>query len=853
MPQLSDAHTKYHAGRAAQGDNVQRDAEHRAFARAWAYLSYKASAKWLSLAAGAAHAALYIVLLLLFWFFGDLIVNQGRVPHFADLPSNRRSAFLDEWRTGKDTSLYHQWLTDVFEEGRARREHYLVSHAWLDARHQAIPIVGGGVAQIAASGARKELDPSEQELLWRIYLSEELRKRAGGAAAASVLPAYHELPLPEQQIFKDLWRAKTANGTVKKWLNDLGASSDVMQALTHDPDEFSEQQIDLAWRVNLYTAYRSDSGAVKKALGDRLRRELATDDVALEDDTLADRGILSLIVRSHLETNWQGQPVSWVLGLAVFPWFFRSSAVYLLCLFALAVIITCLRAVLGYFTHEGAAAATVEASTRLRRLVYHHTYRLGTLAIRELGPSEAVTVYTRQVEAVDDGLFTWLTVTFRVNVKIILLLLLALFLDIRLGLAFIFFALLAWAIGGQLAGYFKRRERASSHRAAEQLTLIRESLMLMRLVKIYLMELFNQARVERLLSRYRALQRKRHRGEAIYINSLVLMCGLGLLILMFVAGLVVLHDPMGNASVIALAATVVSLYLPLVRRRESVRVLRRADEAALAVFRFLDRPADVRADASAEFLQPLQRSLEFDDVSLREPGTNRLLLQHLTLKMAAGERVGIIGVEDNEKHALVYLIPRFLDPSAGEIRIDDHNLRFVTLDSLRVQIALVVQHNLVFHDSVKNNISCGDKAYTQPQIIEAAKLAHAHNFIQKLPQGYETPIGELGHSLSVNQQFRIALARAILRDPAIIVIEEPAIALDDDTKALIDDTYARVLPGRTVIFLPHRISTIRSCDRLFMLHRGQLEASGSHRELLAKSPLYRHLHYIEFNEIAESA
>src|SRR5213078_2808583 len=113
-----------------------------------------------------------------------------------------------------------------------------------------------------------------------------------------------------------------------------------------------------------------------------------------------------------------------------------------------------------------------------------------------------------------------------------------------------------------------------------------------------------------------------------------------------------------------------------------------------------------------------------------------------------------------------------------------------------------------------NNIGCGDPAYTLPQIIEAAKIAHAHQFIQKLPQGYETPIGELGHPLTLSQQFLIALARAILRDPALIIIEEPETPLDEDTKALLDDTLARVLPGRTAIFLPHRISTIRSCDCL---------------------------------------
>jgi ATP-binding cassette subfamily B protein len=836
---------------------VQRDEEKRAFARAWGYLGYQPTAKWLSLVAAAAQAVAFVLLLVLFWFFADLVVNQGKIPHFAELPTDVRSRLLREWRSEDQSELFKKWLSYAFEGG-ARTDYYLANRAEVDDAKEGLFVVGGGIAQAATNNAQRELDPREQELLWRIYLVDVLRQKAGGAAAASVLPAYHELPRAERNIFRDLWRSKTEKKAAQDWLRRLDFPADIITDLTHDPDTLSDAQLDIAWRTNLAFAFPSyiDSwGSIKLALEDRLKKDaeiLKRDPergISVEDNTLAGRGILSLVVRTHL----QGRIVSWVLGFIAVPWLFRSATQYLICIFVLAVGIACVRALLSYFNHTLAASATVEASTRLRRLVYHHTYRLGTLAIRELGPSEAVTVYARQVEGVHDGLYAWLTVTFRESLKLALLLAFALVLDIRLGLAFIFFALLIWAVGGQLANYFKRKERASAHRAAEQLTLIRESLMLMRLVKVYLMELFNQARVERLLSRFAALQKRRHRGEAIYITVVVLLGSLCVAVLMFVAGLVVLHDPMGNAGVIALAATLVSLYWPMVLLRENRRVLRRAREAAVAVFRFVDRPADLRADASAEFLQPMQRSLEFDNVGLREPGTSRLLLDKITLKIAAGERVGIIGVEDAEKHAFVYLIPRFLDPSSGEIRIDDHNLRFVTLDSLRVQIAVVVQHNLVFHDSVANNISCGDKAYTQPQIIEAAKAAHAHNFIQKLPHGYDTPIGELGHSLSVSQQFRIGLARAILRDPAIIVIEEPATVLDDDTKALIDDTYARTLPGRTVIFLPHRISTIRSCDRIFLIHRGQLEALGSHRELLAKSPLYRHLHYIEFNEIAESA
>jgi len=235
---------------------------------------------------------------------------------------------------------------------------------------------------------------------------------------------------------------------------------------------------------------------------------------------------------------------------------------------------------------------------------------------------------------------------------------------------------------------------------------------------------------------------------------------------------------------------------------------------------------------------------------LRDAGSGRFLLHKLSLTIKAGQRVGLVGADELEKHALVYLIPRLLDPTSGEIRIDQYNLRWVTLDSLRAQIAIVLQHNLVFNDTVANNIGCGDASFNLPQIIEAAKVAHAHQFIQKLPHGYETFIGEMGHPLRNGEMYRIALARAILRDPALLILEEPVGPLDDDTKSLLDDTYARVLPGRTTIFLPHRLSTIRNCDRVFLLYNGRIEAAGEHRDLLAQHELYRHLQYLEFNEFA---
>jgi len=648
------------------------------------------------------------------------------------------------------------------------------------------------------------------------------------------IPLFRNLSRGEQDSFLQYWNSVDPEQRAGQ-LAAIGLEAkNAQQLATATPVSTREQE--LAWRSYVYHILDSRVRPAAAALvkGQPL------------DSPLLDRGILSLVVRST--NRIYGRSIAWLARWNAWTW---DNFTYLPGLFALALVLALLRAILRFVMIAAAARATVEAATRLRRAVYHHTFRLGTLAVRALGPSEAVGIFTRELEAVHNGLYTWLTVVFREPVKFLLLLAFALVVNFYLALAFLFFALLVWLIGGQVAAYYRRQGRTAMQKAAEQLALIQESLMLMRLVKVYLMELFNQSRVERQLARYERAQMRRHLGEAIYRPLLVFLGTLAASILLAAAGLIVLSRHLGIATGILLATTLISLYWPIVTMIEHRRQLRRARASAVALFEFLDRKGDVGQMVGAEFLTPLSKQIEFDEVSLREPGTSRMLLQGISLTIQAGQRVALIGAEEMEKHALVYLIPRFLDPTAGEIRIDNHNLRWVTLDSLRAQIAIVLQHNLVFNDTVADNIGCGDPSYTLPQIIEAAKVAHAHQFIQKLPRGYETLIGDMGHTLDIGQQFLIALARAILRDPALLIVEEPAVSLGEDIKSLLDDTFARVLPGRTVIFLPHRIPTIRSCDRIFLLHKGRIQAAGAHRELLEQNELYRHLHYIEFNELIE--
>jgi ATP-binding cassette subfamily B protein len=498
-----------------------------------------------------------------------------------------------------------------------------------------------------------------------------------------------------------------------------------------------------------------------------------------------------------------------------------------------------------------AARAALAVSTRLRRALYHHTHRLGTLAIQSTGPSRAAALFHRHVDAIANAVHEQLSSQLFNPTEIVFLLLFALVIHFWLAVAFLLMAVIVLLVGEQMRASFRRSARQAERRADARMALLQESITMMRLVKGHAMELFNQSRVERQLAEYAAAKERRIRGESLFWPMLWFLAALASTVLLYVAGLIVLSRGLGAANVIMLAATIVCSYWPIRAWLKHRRLVRHGRESAVLVYEFLDRPREVGQAVGAAFLNGVESTIEFLDVSLREPHSGRMLLDEFNLTIAAGERIGLVGPADAEKHAVAFLLTRFLDPTSGEILIDDKSLKELTLESLRAQVGVVLQSSLVFSDTVANNIGCGDAAYSIPQIIEAAKLAHAHQFIQRLPYGYETPLGELGTSLRPGEQFRVALARAILRDPAVYIIEEPSVPLAEEIKDLLDDTFDRILPGKTVIFMPHRIATLRSCDRVVLINKGKVEASGEHRELVTESDLYKHLHYLEFNEFAE--
>ncbi len=766
--------------------------ERTAFSRARDYLNSSPRAKWLAIVAGTGAGIFYVFLVLLFALLVDLLDSRGRTPNFAQLSVPEQEQFLEIWKGLQATE-----------------------------RAQAVQQIGCGDFD-AASKAPASAKP-EDKRRYQSWLA---------------LTGTEELPpLP----------GKMNADNLKTWSRGRADETPYVLAM---------KEHELRWRAYVWWYLKEHVGPdAANAYQPKVPAGERPPVPGLGEEDRTPHGVLSLLVR--LRGTFFGRLLN---GLASMNhWMWEPGAAgdanrsYLNGLTLLAIIGAALAALCLIVMDLQAARATVEAVVRLRRAVYHHASRLSEIALRSNGTPDAHALFTRNIEAMHDALYLWLTTISRYPAQVILLLGLALIVQPWLALAMVFSALLVWLVGGRVAVALRRRGRESTRLASSRLALMLESIKLMRLVKSYLMELFNQTRVERQLSEYSRAHLTRYRGDAFAKPVLQLLVASAVIGVLYVSGRVVLGDGLSLAGLTILVVAVSGLYPPVKGWFNLNRHLRRGRDASAAFFEFLDRQADQTQIADAEFLQPLTRSLEFKEVSFRRPGEGEPILSDINLVVRAGEKISIMGADEETKRALLYLIPRFFDPTEGEMRIDGRNLRWVTHESLRAQIGLVMQGNLIFNDTVANNIGCGDPSITLPRIIEAAKLAHAHQFVQKLPYGYETAIGDIGHSLRIGEQFRIALARAIVRDPAIFIIEEPPVVLDDDTKSLLDDTFERVLPGKTVLFLPHRISTLRHCERIVLLHDGGIEAIGSHHDLVRGSALYKHLYYLEFNAFAEQA
>lgn len=324
-----------------------------------------------------------------------------------------------------------------------------------------------------------------------------------------------------------------------------------------------------------------------------------------------------------------------------------------------------------------------------------------------------------------------------------------------------------------------------------------------------------------------------------------LVAAIGVTMIIWYGGNNVINGTITAGSLVAFLTYAVNISNPTKRLTRVIGNIQKALAAAQRVFMIIDMPEEIAESRDAKQLPEVSGKVEFQNVSFAYDDKGNVITD-LSFSVKPGEVIAIVGPSGAGKSTIANLLPRFYDVNKGDIKIDGHSVREVTLDSLREQVGIVPQETMLFNGSVYNNILYGRLDATKEEIEAAAKAANAHDFIMQLTDGYETKLGDRGVNLSGGQRQRIAIARAILKNPRILILDEATSALDTESERVVQEALDRLMVGRTSFVIAHRLSTVKNADKILVLEKGNLVESGTHDELLALDGLYAHLYKIQY-------
>ncbi|HCV8776870.1 TPA: SAV1866 family putative multidrug efflux ABC transporter [Staphylococcus aureus] len=481
----------------------------------------------------------------------------------------------------------------------------------------------------------------------------------------------------------------------------------------------------------------------------------------------------------------------------------------------------------------------------IRKKLYNHLQALSARFYANNQVGQVISRVINDVEQTKDFILTGLMNIWLDCITTIIALSIMFFLDVKLTLAalfiFPFYILTVYVFFGRLRKLTRERSQA----LAEVQGFLHERVQGISVVKSFAIEDNEAKNFDKKNTNFLTRALKHTRWNAYSFAAINTVTDIGPIIVIGVGAYLAISGSITVGTLAAFVGYLELLFGPLRRLVASFTTLTQSFASMDRVFQLIDEDYDIKNGVGAQPIEIKQGRIDIDHVSFQYNDNEAPILKDINLSIEKGETVAFVGMSGGGKSTLINLIPRFYDVTSGQILIDGHNIKDFLTGSLRNQIGLVQQDNILFSDTVKENILLGRPTATDEEVVEAAKMANAHDFIMNLPQGYDTEVGERGVKLSGGQKQRLSIARIFLNNPPILILDEATSALDLESESIIQEALDVLSKDRTTLIVAHRLSTITHADKIVVIENGHIVETGTHRELIAKQGAYEHLYSIQ--------